>query len=263
MSGRRGPRSCRRSPRSRWSGCSSATSPTWSTTASPPRWRTTSTRSRRATRRCCPGSPASTSGSEGDDDGDGAVGAPGARTVTATGSGHEPAPGGEMGLKREVSTYLGEINAREINSIPIGTDSDGTAIVARVGKYGPYLQRGEDSVSIPDGLAPGRADRRARRGAPRRALLRPCPRDRSRDGPSGPAEGRPLRPLRATRRAGRRRAQAAYLLALLVDGTRDDHPRAGTRSCSPSPGWSGTDPEQRRGDRRPQRPVRPVPQAGD
>jgi DNA topoisomerase-1 len=59
-----------------------------------------------------------------------------------------------LGLKREVSTYLGEIDAREINSIPIGTGSDGREIVARVGRYGPYLQRGEDRVSIPDDLAP-------------------------------------------------------------------------------------------------------------
>ncbi len=59
-----------------------------------------------------------------------------------------------LGLKQEVSTYLGEIDAREINSIPIGTGSDGTEIVARVGRYGPYLQRGEDRVSIPDDLAP-------------------------------------------------------------------------------------------------------------
>jgi DNA topoisomerase-1 len=59
-----------------------------------------------------------------------------------------------LGLKREVSTYLGEIDAREINSIPIGTGTDGEEIVARVGRYGPYLQHGEDRVSIPDDLAP-------------------------------------------------------------------------------------------------------------
>ncbi len=59
-----------------------------------------------------------------------------------------------LGLKREVSTYLGEIDAREINSIPIGTGSDGEEIVARVGRYGPYLQRGEDRVSVPEDLAP-------------------------------------------------------------------------------------------------------------
>jgi DNA topoisomerase-1 len=59
-----------------------------------------------------------------------------------------------LGLKREVSTYLGEIDAREINSIPIGMGSDGRDIVARVGRYGPYLQRGDDRVSIPEDLAP-------------------------------------------------------------------------------------------------------------
>ena len=59
-----------------------------------------------------------------------------------------------LGLKREVSTYLGEIDAREINSIPIGVGTDGQDIVARVGRYGPYLQRGDDRVSIPEDLAP-------------------------------------------------------------------------------------------------------------
>jgi DNA topoisomerase-1 len=59
-----------------------------------------------------------------------------------------------LGLKKEVDTYLGEIDAREINSIPIGTGSDGVEIVARVGRYGPYLQRGEDRVSIPEDMAP-------------------------------------------------------------------------------------------------------------
>ncbi|MGA7420760.1 MAG: type I DNA topoisomerase [Acidimicrobiales bacterium] len=59
-----------------------------------------------------------------------------------------------MGLKREVATYLGEIDAREINSIPLGTGADGQEIVARVGRYGPYLQRGDDRVSIPEDLAP-------------------------------------------------------------------------------------------------------------
>ena len=59
-----------------------------------------------------------------------------------------------LGLKREVSTYLGEIDAREINSIPIGVGTDGEDIVARVGRYGPYLQHGEDRVSIPEDLAP-------------------------------------------------------------------------------------------------------------
>jgi len=59
-----------------------------------------------------------------------------------------------LGLKATVAAHLEEIDAREINSIPIGTGTDGEQIVARVGRYGPYLQRGEDRASIPDDLAP-------------------------------------------------------------------------------------------------------------
>ncbi len=75
-------------------------------------------------------------------------------TAVGTASGTPTDPVERLGLKREVSTYLGEIDAREINSIPIGTGTDGEEIVARVGRYGPYLQHGEDRVSIPDDLAP-------------------------------------------------------------------------------------------------------------
>jgi DNA topoisomerase-1 len=59
-----------------------------------------------------------------------------------------------VGLKATVASHLSEIDAREINSIPLGEGSDGQQIVARVGRYGPYLQRGEDRASIPDDMAP-------------------------------------------------------------------------------------------------------------
>jgi DNA topoisomerase I len=58
------------------------------------------------------------------------------------------------GLKAMVSDRLAEIDARDINSIPIGVDSEGVPVVARVGRYGPYLQRGDDTAGIPDELAP-------------------------------------------------------------------------------------------------------------
>jgi DNA topoisomerase-1 len=61
---------------------------------------------------------------------------------------------GTPGLKHMVSDRLGEIDAREINSILIGEDEAGTPIVVRVGRFGPYVQRGEDTAGIPDGLAP-------------------------------------------------------------------------------------------------------------
>jgi DNA topoisomerase-1 len=61
---------------------------------------------------------------------------------------------GDVGLKATIEQRLGEIDARAVNSIPIGTDDQGREIVARVGRYGPYVERGEDRGSIPDDLAP-------------------------------------------------------------------------------------------------------------
>ncbi len=62
---------------------------------------------------------------------------------------------GQPGLKDMVSEdRMEEIDAREINSIPIGEDDEGRAIVARVGRYGPYIARGEETVSIPEDMPP-------------------------------------------------------------------------------------------------------------
>jgi DNA topoisomerase-1 len=62
------------------------------------------------------------------------------------------------GLKQIVGQRLEEIDARGVNSIPLrATGPGGQAVVARVGRYGPYLQAGgEDGarVSIPEDLAP-------------------------------------------------------------------------------------------------------------
>jgi DNA topoisomerase I len=69
---------------------------------------------------------------------------------------------GREGLHDLVHERLGEIDAREVNSIPLAWgngegegegDSDGRIIV-RVGRYGPYLQRGDETVSIPEDMAP-------------------------------------------------------------------------------------------------------------
>ena len=57
------------------------------------------------------------------------------------------------GLKKLVGVNLEEIDAREINSIPMFDD-----VVVRVGRYGPYLERIRDGVSqranLPDELPP-------------------------------------------------------------------------------------------------------------
>jgi DNA topoisomerase-1 len=60
----------------------------------------------------------------------------------------------DVGLHALVSNNLGEIDARAINTLPIGEDPNGNLIVGRVGRYGAYLQRGEETASIPDDLAP-------------------------------------------------------------------------------------------------------------
>ena len=57
---------------------------------------------------------------------------------------------GDPGLHALVTDHLEGIDAREVNSIAI----PGTDIVARVGRYGPYLERGEQRASLPEDLAP-------------------------------------------------------------------------------------------------------------
>jgi DNA topoisomerase-1 len=61
---------------------------------------------------------------------------------------------GHAGLREMVSQNLEAIDAREVNSIPLGVDEEGTPVVARVGRYGPYVLRGEATASIPDDIPP-------------------------------------------------------------------------------------------------------------
>ena len=58
--------------------------------------------------------------------------------------------GDNPGLHQLVTDHLGEIDARAVNSISI----PGTDIVVRVGRYGPYLERGDDRASLPDEIVP-------------------------------------------------------------------------------------------------------------
>lgn len=60
----------------------------------------------------------------------------------------------DAGLQTLVSSQLGEIDARAINSLPIGKDEQGREVVVRVGRFGAYLQRGEDTASLADEIAP-------------------------------------------------------------------------------------------------------------
>ena len=58
---------------------------------------------------------------------------------------HGPA----SGLKAMVSDQLGDIDARDVSSFPLGE-----GIVVRVGRYGTYLERDGQRANVPDGVAP-------------------------------------------------------------------------------------------------------------
>jgi DNA topoisomerase-1 len=56
------------------------------------------------------------------------------------------------GLKQMVAERLALIDAREVNSVPVG--GPGSGVVVRVGRYGPYVQEGDRRVTVPADLAP-------------------------------------------------------------------------------------------------------------
>ena len=58
------------------------------------------------------------------------------------------------GLSKMVAVNLEKIDAAEINSIFIGKDANDVDIVVKPGRYGPYIKRGEDTVSVPETLPP-------------------------------------------------------------------------------------------------------------
>ena len=137
---------------------------------------------------------------------------------------------GEEGLKELVSD-LSDIDARDVSSFPLA----GTDIVVRVGRYGPYLERGRAAGERARGHRPGRAHPGAGRGA-----VRPAQRRRRRSAPTR----RPGRTIVA--KAGRfgpyvtevlrRRAptrQAAHRVAAEVHGAGHGH--AGGRAAAAHP----------------------------
>jgi len=60
-----------------------------------------------------------------------------------------------FGLRDAVTEHLGDIDPVEINSIPLGSDpQSGDVIMVRVGKYGPYIKRGDETASIREDMLP-------------------------------------------------------------------------------------------------------------
>ena len=75
---------------------------------------------------------------------------------------HEPLPylrefyfgNGMPGLKSLIEDKVEEIDPRQVCSIPLGVDDEGREIVVRVGRYGPFLQRGDLTANVPDKICP-------------------------------------------------------------------------------------------------------------
>jgi DNA topoisomerase-1 len=62
----------------------------------------------------------------------------------------------EVGLKDLIGSHADEIDPRSISAIPLGKTPAGEEIVCRVGRYGPYIQIGEQDLraTVPDEIAP-------------------------------------------------------------------------------------------------------------
>ena len=58
---------------------------------------------------------------------------------------------GKVGLQRLTER---EIDARESCTLPLGKDDAGREVNIRIGRYGPYLERGKERASIPADMAP-------------------------------------------------------------------------------------------------------------
>ncbi|MFN8549466.1 MAG: type I DNA topoisomerase [Candidatus Eisenbacteria bacterium] len=61
---------------------------------------------------------------------------------------------GGVGLQQMVADHLPAIDARKVNTIPLGEASDGEAVVLRVGRFGPFVNKGAKSASVPEDVAP-------------------------------------------------------------------------------------------------------------
>lgn len=67
----------------------------------------------------------------------------------------------EHGLKQVVQDRIKDVDAKTVNSIPLGAPQEGEhkdEVFVRVGRYGPYIEQGERRGSIPDDLPPDEID---------------------------------------------------------------------------------------------------------
>ena len=160
------------------------------------------------------------------------------------------------GLHALVTDHLEEIDARDVNSIEIPGADD---IVLRVGRYGPYLQRGDERASVPDDMAPDeltreKAEELLAKGSSDRTLGVDPETGRevvARDGRYGPVRERGAR--------GGLDREAAHRFALQDDVARNAH----ARGCTPAALTPARpDGHGRRGDPGRERTLRPLHQEG-
>ncbi len=58
------------------------------------------------------------------------------------------------GLKPQLEDKVSEIDARGISRVHIGTPSGGEPVYVRVGRYNPFVEQGENTASLQDGIPP-------------------------------------------------------------------------------------------------------------
>jgi DNA topoisomerase-1 len=61
---------------------------------------------------------------------------------------------GHKGLRTLLEEHAEGIDPREVCTISLGAAAGGDDVLIRIGRYGPFLQRGEETAPIPDGTAP-------------------------------------------------------------------------------------------------------------
>lgn len=59
-----------------------------------------------------------------------------------------------IGLSDKIEMEMENIDAREVSAVSLGLDVDGQEVEARVGQYGPFVSKGEETASIPEDIPP-------------------------------------------------------------------------------------------------------------
>ncbi|HZZ28976.1 MAG TPA: type I DNA topoisomerase [Pirellulales bacterium] len=61
---------------------------------------------------------------------------------------------GQPGLKKHLDKKIDEIDARDVSRVLLSEPKGEPPLYVRVGRYGPFIEQGEQRASLPEGLAP-------------------------------------------------------------------------------------------------------------